>query len=222
MKKLAVLCMIFCLLLGCACAEDVSYDPLHFSLWADTASGYEWTCEYDDNGVLAKPMEEAIEQSVGSNYEYYFGVAKPGDAEIIFNYGMTWDLSAPVKTIICSVTANDDGTVIVRKAETYADDRMIEIILPCNPTTGWTWSYQGESENTGMVTLLSETYEADNPHLEGAGGNMTYQLQVDKSGETVLLFNHANVWDPTAAAQESYAVVVYANEDMDISISVER
>lgn len=222
MKKLAVLSIIFCLLLGCALAEGAAYEPLHFSLWADTASGYEWTCEYDDNGVLATPMEEAVEQAEGSTYEYYFGVAKPGDAEIIFNYGLAWDLSAPVKSIICSITANEDGTVTVRRAETYSDDRLIEITLPCNPTTGWSWSYQGESEGTGMVSLLSENYEADNPHLEGAGGNMIYQLQVDKAGETVLLFNHANMWDPTAAAQESYAVVVYANEDMEFSISVER
>ena len=223
MKKLsALLLALACLMAGAACAEGAEYEPLHFSLWADTAAGYEWTCEYDDNGVLAAPMEEAVQQAEGSTYDYYFAVANSGDAEIIFNYGMAWDLSAPVKTMVCSITAGEDGSVTMRKAETYADDHMIVLTLPCNPTTGWSWSYQGESEDGGMVTLVDETYEPFDARLEGAGGNMIYHLRVEKSGETVLLFNHSNLWDPSAAAQESYAVVVYANEDMQLSISVER
>lgn len=220
MKKLAVLLAAFCLLLGCAQAAE--FEPLHFSLWADTAAGYEWTCEYDENGVLSAPMEEIAEQTEGSSYDYYFAVEKPGDAEIIFNYGMAWDLSAPVKTQICSITAGQDGGVILRKAETYADDRMIVVTLPCNPTTGASWSYQGESEAGGMITLIDEYYEPFDPRLEGAGGNMIYHLRVDKNGETVLLFNHGDLWDPAAAAQESYAVVVYASDDNELSISVER
>ena len=221
MKKLAVLLAVFCLLLGC-CAQAAEYEPLHFSLWADTAAGYEWTCEYDDNGVLSEPMQEIVEQESGSTFDYYFALEKAGKAEIIFNYGMAWDLSAPVKTSVCSITATEDGQVLVGKAETFADDRMIVVTLPCNPSTGASWSYQGESEANGMVTLVEENYEPYDARLEGAGGNMVYHLRVDKSGETVLLFNHGNLWDPAAAAQESYAVVVYASEDNELSISVER
>lgn len=222
MKKLAAMLLAACLLAGFACAEGAAYEPLHFSLWADTPAGYEWTCEYDDNGVFAAPMEEIVEQAEGSTYDYYFAVEKPGTAEIIFNYGMAWDLSAPAQTMICSVTATEEGSVTVHKAETYADDHMIVLTLPCNPTTGWSWSYQGESEEGGMVTLVDERYEPYDPQLEGAGGNMIYHLRVDRSGETVLLFNHSNMWDPAAAAQESCAVIVYANEDMQLSISMER
>ena len=224
MKKLAALILAgLCLIAGMALAEAPAYEPLHFSLWADTAAGYEWTCEYDDNGVLAAPIEEYVDDGTGSGaWEYYFGVLESGKAEIFFNYGVNYGVTMPEQNIICTVLVDEQGQNTVRWAEVYSDDHMLVIKLPGNPTTGWTWSYQGESENTGMVTLLSETYEVDNPHLEGAGGNMTYLLHVDKAGETVLLFNHANMWDPTAAAQESYAVVVYANEDMEISISVER
>lgn len=223
MKKFAALILaLLCLSAGMAQAEAPVYDPLHFSFWADTAAGYEWTCEYDDNGVLAAPMEEFIEQAEGSTCDYYFAVNQPGTAEILFNYGVAWDLSAPVQSVICSITATEDGSVTLHKAETYADDRMIVLTLPCNPTTGWSWSYQGESENGGMVTLVDEKYEPYDPRLEGAGGNMIYHLRVEKSGETVLLFNHGNLWDPSAAAQESCAVVVYANEDMQLSISMAR
>lgn len=221
MKKLAVLLAVFCLLvLGCAQAAE--YEPLHFSLWADTDAGYEWTCEYDDNGVLAEPMEEIIQQESGSTFDYYFALEKAGDAEIIFNYGMAWDLSAPVMTSVCSISALQDGQVLVSKAETFTDDRMIVVTLPCNPSTGASWSYQGESEVGGMVSLVEEYYEPYDAHLDGAGGNMIYHLRVDKPGETVLLFNHGNLWDPTAAAQQSYAVVVYASDDNELSISVER
>jgi len=43
---------------------------------------------------------------------------------------------------------------------------------------------------------------------------------VEHPGETVLMFNYSNLWEPGAAAQESYAVVVTANEEMEISISI--
>ena len=73
-----------------------------------------------------------------------------------------------------------------------------------------------------MVTLISEEYEPINSLLEGAGGNTVYQMRVERPGETVLLFNYSNLWEPGAAAEETYAVVVTANEDMEISISIEE
>lgn len=220
MKKLLALLAVICLLSVSACAE-VNFQPLQFSFWGDSAAGYEWTCEYDDNGVLAAPIEEYLDDGSGSGaWEYYFGVLKSGKAEIIFNYGVNFGVAMPEQSITCTVMVNEQGANSVRWTEVYSDDHMLVIRLPGNPTTGLGWSYQGESENAGMVTLISEEYESNDAFLEGAGGVTTYQLKVEKPGETVLMFNHSNMWDPNAAAQETYAVVVTANEEMEISAFV--
>lgn len=222
MKKLLALLAVICLLSVSACAE-VNFQPLQFSFWGDSAAGYEWTCEYDDNGVLAAPIEEYLDDGSGSGaWEYYFGVLKSGKAEIIFNYGVNFGVAMPEQSITCTVMVDEQGANSVRWTEVYSDDHMLVIRLPGNPTTGLGWSYQGESENAGMVTLISEEYEANDAFLEGAGGVTTYQLKVEKPGETLLLFNHSQLWDPTAAADETYAVVVSVNEDMEISLTIDE
>lgn len=220
MKRIILALLLCCLL--CPAAFAAEFQPIEVSLWCDSADGYEyeWSCEYSDNGVLSAPMEEYVEQENGGYHNFYFGVEKSGEAQIIFNYGVNWDVAAPEKTIVCSVLVDENGKNSVRWAESYSDDHMLLIMLPSNPTTGWAWAYHQDS--AGIVSLVSEAYEPTDPYLEGAGGVTTYQLKVEKPGETVLLFNHSNLWDPSAAADETYAVVVSANENMEISLSVDE
>ena len=223
MKRILYLALAFCLLLGAACAEDVpvEYRPVHVSLWTDTATSYEWTCEYADNGVLSAPMEELVEtEEDGGYHSFYFDVNKPGTAEIIFNYGVNYDVTVPDRTVICTVNVDETGKNDVRWAEVYSDDQMLMIMLPSNPTTGWDWSYQEDA--TGMTALISEEYEPTNDLLEGAGGTTTYQIKVEKPGTAVLMFNFSNLWEPDAAAVETYSIIVTANEDMEISLTVDQ
>lgn len=222
MKK-RIIALVALIMLACAATAEqaAGFEPLCFTLWADSAAGYEWTCEYEDNGVLAAPLQEIMEQGEGSDYAFNFGVLSAGQAEIFFNYGLNWEVSVPERSIICNVDVDEGGNCSVKRAEVYPDDQMLVFTLPSKPTSGWSWVYQGESEDGGMVSLVSEDYTPIDTALEGAGGNTVYQMRVERPGETVLLFNYSNLWEPTAAAQQSYAVIVTANEDMEISISVE-
>ena len=223
MKKFIGLVLALCLLLGAACAEEIrsEYQPIHISLWTDTVAGYEWTCEYDDNGVLSAPLEELVEENEdGGHHNFYFEVNKQGTAEIIFNYGVNYDVAVPEKTVICTVNVDENGKNNVRWAESFSDDHMIMIILPSNPTTGWGWSYQ--EDTTGVTSFVSEEYVPTDDMLEGAGGTTTYQIQVEKPGTAVLMFNYSNLWDPDAAAEETYSVIVTANEEMEISMTVDQ
>jgi len=225
MKKL--LALLLAALLACSVAfateetEEVSpYRPIHISLWGNPASGYEWSCEFENNGVLEAPMSEYVEATEnGGTYEYYFGVRGAGRAQIIFNYGISWGMSAPEQSIVCNVIVDEDGRAQVRWAAMYAGDNTIMVRLPGNPTTGWDWNYVNEPN--GMVSLTSESYQAYDASLEGAGGEITYLFHVEKPGETVLVFNYANMWDPYAAADESYCVALNVNEEMEISMTIE-
>ena len=213
------LLMLLCV---CAPAEEAQIDPVYISLWGEPASGYEWVCEYEDNGVLDAPIQEYVagaDGSSGGSYDFYFGVRAPGRVHLMFNYGVSWGIEPPVRSALCTVTVREDGTQDVCWAECFTDDRMVEVRLPSNPTTGWNWGYAGDS--AGTVTLLREDYAPYFEDLEGAGGVTTYELQVDAPGETLLLFNYANMWDPFAAAEESYVLRLLVSEEMEISMSVD-
>ena len=213
------LLMLLCV---CAPAEEAQIDPVYISLWGEPASGYEWVCEYEDNGVLDAPIQEYVAGADGSSsgsYDFYFGVHAPGRVQLTFSYGATWGIEPPVRSALCSVTVREDGTQEVCWAECFTDDRLVEVRLPSNPTTGWNWDYAGDS--AGSVTLLREDYAPLYENLDGAGGVTTYELQVDAPGETLLLFNYANMWDPFAAAEESYVLRLLVSEEMEISMSVD-
>ena len=220
-KGLIALLVAVCLLLPCALAEQaVEYEPLLFTLWGDNSEGYEWSCEYEDNGVLEAPFVEYMDTENGVSYEYNFGVRAPGRAQVVFNYGANFALSMPERTMICTVIADESGACTVRRAERYSQDRILVVNLPSNPTTGVNWNY--EEDPSGMVTLVSEEYTPLDEYLEGAGGNTEYTFRVEKSGEALLLFDYADMWNPDAEAQETYAVLVSANDAMEISISVDE
>ena len=36
------------------------------------------------------------------------------------------------------------------------------------------------------------------------------------------MFNYSNLWEPDAAAVETYSVIVTANEDMEITMTVDQ
>ena len=219
--KLAAAFALLMLLCICASAEETQFDPVHIALWGEPASGYEWTCDYEDNGVLDAPMQEYVEGTDGSggSYDFYFGVRAPGRVHLMFSYGVSWGIEPPVRSVLCTVTVREDGSRDVCWAECFTDDRLVEVRLPSNPTTGWNWDYAGDS--AGTVTLLREEYAPFYEDLDGAGGVTTYELQVDAPGETLLLFNYANMWDPFAAAEESYVLRLIVSEDMEISMSVD-
>ena len=223
LKKCFAAALVLLMLAAClAAAEEVPFEPIHISLWGEPTSGYEWACEFEDNGVLEAPILEYVEGAEGASggtFDFYFGVLAPGRAQLSFNYGVSWGIEPPVRSALCTVTVREDGTQDVCWAECFTDDRMVEVRLPSNPTTGWNWGYAGDS--AGTVTLLREDYAPYFEDLEGAGGVTTYELQVDAPGETLLLFNYANMWDPFAAAEESYVLRLVVSDDMEISMSVD-
>lgn len=220
MKKLIAALVAFALLISCACFAEGGLEALEISLWADN-SAYEWTCEYSDNGVLTEPMYEYIADESGESgtYEFYFGVNEPGNAVLVFNYGVSWGISAPMRTMICSVNVDESGKALVRSAECFNDDGIVVVKLPCNPADGWNWNY--ETAESGMIELLKEEYLPYESSIGAAGGVTTYEFRVNEPGAELLMFNYANMWDPFAAAEETFVLAVAAGKDMQISLNFE-
>ena len=222
MKKLIAALLACALILCCAAfAEDKDFDPLRISLWSED-NAYEWTCEYSAGGVISEPMYEYIadEDGAGGTYEFYFGVNGPGKATIIFNYGVSWGIAAPIRTMICSVVVDESGRAAVRSAECFNDDDIVVVKLPCNPADGWSWNY--ETAEDGIVELLKEQFTPYEADIDTAGGITEYEFRVNAPGSEMLMFNYSNMWDPFAAADETFVLVAAAGKDMQISLNIEE
>lgn len=219
MKRLIALLLM--LALPCICHAESEFEPVQISLWAEE-NGYEWTCEYSDNGILSEPICEYIadENGLGGEYDFHFAVLAPGKASLIFNYGITWGIAAPLRTMVCTVIVDEAGNVEIRSAECFNDDHIISVRLPGNPSNGMTWNFEPPEE--GMVSLIGEDFSLYEDALEAAGGVSEFDFEVTQSGSTMLMFDYANIWDPYAAAEETFVLLVSADSNMQISLNLEE
>jgi len=221
MKKILA-CLLGCLLiLGCTAFAQAEFDPLQISLWADDV-GYEWTCEYSAGSVLSEPMVEYIadEGGEGGSYDFHFGITGSGKAYLVFNYGVSWGIDAPLRTMICCVEVDEGGKTLIRSAECFNDDGVVVVKLPGNPSDGWSWNYT--TAEGGVIELLKEEFRPYEDSLNTAGGITEYEFRVTEPGSAMLLFNFANMWDPYAAAQETFVLMVSADNNMQISLNIEE
>lgn len=215
MKKFVCFILLICLLGGCALAEAVSFAPLQFQFWGDSTQGYEWSCGYQDNGVLSAPVESyaAAANGLGGEFIFSFEVLSPGRAHIAFNYGPSDGLSLPSQTALYTVSVGEDGSRDLFCAQRYSDDRSVEITLPA-PPAGFEWHCV--SEDNAMVRLVSQT-SGNN----GEGEVATRLLYVlEQPGATVLRFECVDPWNPQADAQLRYALDLTVNAEMEISMAV--
>ena len=74
-----------------------------------------------------------------------------------------------------------------------APERAFEIVLPSNPTTGFTWELQIENPKT--VREVSKSYLADRSNRVGVGGNTTWSLKAGVAGKTTLKFMYRKSWE---------------------------
>lgn len=221
MKKIVSVLMALAFVFSGVCFAQSAFNPLQISLWAEE-SGYEWTCEYSDNGVLSEPICEYIadENGLGGEYDFHFGVLSSGKAGLVFNYGITWGIAAPTRTMVCSVLVDEAGNVQIRSAECFNDDGIITVRLPGNPSDGMNWNFEAPQES--MITLLGEDYSPYADDLETAGGITEYEFSVSQSGSVMLMFNYTDMWNPYAAAEETFVLLVSADSDMHISLNLEE
>lgn len=215
MKKILCFTLSCCLLLGGALGESAGFAPLHFAFWADSAQGYEWSCGYQENGVLDAPVETyvAAENGLGGEYSFDFQPLAPGRAHIAFNYGPNDSLSLPSQTVLYTVSVNEDGSSDLFCARRYSDDRSVEITLPA-PPAGCAW--RCVSEENAMVRLVSQ----ESGSSEGGEAGTRFLYVLEQPGATVLRFECSDPWNPDADARLRYALDLTVNAEMEISMAV--
>ena len=94
-----------------------------------------------------------------------------------------------------------------------------EIILKGNPSTGYSWDWQGLSGDS-CIKVSCETAEVnDTPELVGGPVKYTYVLEGTQPGYVEICFTYARPWehDPTMTLYNLY-YDIHVDEELNVSI----
>jgi inhibitor of cysteine peptidase len=82
---------------------------------------------------------------------------------------------------------------------------IIEIALPSNPTTGYTWV---ATFDTSLIELVEDTYEADNTDemIVGGGGTQYLKFKALKSGEATITLDYQRPWEKESIDQKVFTI----------------
>lgn len=72
-----------------------------------------------------------------------------------------------------------------------AAGELLAIVLPANPTTGYSWQVEADA---AYLILLSQEFEPSDPGI-GAGGREAFQFRAMKAGSTNLRFRYRRPWE---------------------------
>ncbi|MAI66766.1 MAG: hypothetical protein CMJ26_02675 [Phycisphaerae bacterium] len=101
--------------------------------------------------------------------------------------------------------ATKDGTVVINRPFSAVDSdrnivlslgRTFEIVLPSNPTTGYSWSL--DVHDSSVIKNVANTFISDVSGRVGVGGSTTWTLRAIGKGETVLMFSYQRPWEEKA------------------------
>ncbi|MFH1834073.1 MAG: protease inhibitor I42 family protein [bacterium] len=77
-------------------------------------------------------------------------------------------------------------------------DDTIEVVIPGNPTTGFSWTAALADKDAALLQLIGEpayAAEASDGAVVGAGGIYTFTFLAAAKGEAVLRLAYARAWE---------------------------
>ena len=81
------------------------------------------------------------------------------------------------------------------KAYTVKVGDTIEVVIPGNPTTGFSWTAALAEKDAGLVQQVGEPAYAADSALVGAGGIYTFTFKAAAKGEALLKLVYARPWE---------------------------
>ncbi len=108
--------------------------------------------------------------------------------------------SSPIPQEV-TLTEEDDGSTVE-----LGVGSTLEIVLPGNPTTGYSWEVASE-ETLVLMQIGEASFEPESGAL-GAGGKLSLRFVAMASGETVLRLVYRRPFEEDAPAARSFEVTV--------------
>jgi inhibitor of cysteine peptidase len=85
-----------------------------------------------------------------------------------------------------------------------AAGELLAIVLPANPTTGYSWQVEADGV---YLALLSQEFEPSGP-VVGAGGRESFQFRALQPGSTDLRFHYRRPWEGQSLETRNYRVTI--------------
>ena len=85
-----------------------------------------------------------------------------------------------------------------------AAGEILAIVLPANPSTGYSWQVEADE---AYLALLSQEFEAAGAGV-GAGGREACQFRALQPGSTGLRFHYRRPWEGQAIESRDYQVTI--------------
>ncbi|PKM46817.1 MAG: hypothetical protein CVV03_04935 [Firmicutes bacterium HGW-Firmicutes-8] len=98
------------------------------------------------------------------------------------------------------------------KEITVYNGHTMELVLPGNPTTGYTWRYVYEPDKN-LIIETSTSYESETDLL-GAGGNNHWTFSFLRTGSAALALEYCRPWENNSAIKTfNLKINILANPD---------
>ncbi len=181
-----------------------------FSLESNPSTGYAWQAQFDSE-FLKLVESEFVEASSGligaPGYESFkFLALKEGQVDIKLVYKRAWEadhINEQIKVVNIVPAGNPKNaeaqTVNTRVGETFT------ISLKSNPTTGFSWQPEFDSE---FLKLVGKDFRSDST-LPGSPGVEFFEFEAIKQGEVKVKMIYKRPWEPRSL-EEQVALVYIA------------
>lgn len=213
-KTLAALLIVALLALRIAGALAFS-----LTLPENPSTGYTWTYAGSNEKVLVpegssyKPDAYQTQRvGAGGGRTWVFQKGEDGDAVLRFTCSRAdGTIAAQYNTYLYRV----EQGLLHWRADIRVDRSQVEIGLPENPSTGYTWRV--DSDNDGILKLEKSTYNdyITNDNLLGQGGAHRWKYVPEAPGEVAITFTHARSGD--IKGEETLVFVFNVDEGLGVT-----
>lgn len=89
-------------------------------------------------------------------------------------------------------------------------EKTFAIVLPENPTTGYTWFWLvNDDSQKRIVELIRKEFVAKEPSMIGSGGSVKYTFKAMHAGTTPIVFTLKRIWEKNSDIdQKRFDVIV--------------
>jgi len=122
---------------------------------------------------------------------------------VLLFLGLLWGCASKTEANMIVPKYTDSGGTI----ETQVDSRFM-LVLPSNPTTGYSWQL-AEPVKATIVRLYSSSYWEPMPPVPGKGGEERWTFQGTGKGQTTIKLIYVRPWEPKDISKRAdYTVIV--------------
>jgi inhibitor of cysteine peptidase len=124
-----------------------------------------------------------------------------GCVTMAFMVFLLLSVTAFAETVLTEV---DNG-----KTVRLGPQQEVLIVLPSNPTTGYSWEIVGQKEDAAVAVVSKEfKTSVDEPLRAGAGGLELFRLRLLKAGRFTVTFVYRRSWEKEQKPERTFCITM--------------